>query len=116
MPPLRHFKAERREIWSAVLVLVAVCSLTVSLATRYYLPGDSSSPTVKTIQTHQSPDGKRQRLTKNAANWMPPVLSFTVLPVPSFYARTVAAPPPVRSLVCDESLYNRPPPSPKSLS
>jgi hypothetical protein len=116
MPPLKHFKADRREIWSAVLVLVAVCSLTVSLATRYYLPGDSSSPTVKTIQTHQSPDAKRQRLTKNAANWMPPALSYTVLPVPSFYIKTATAPPPVRSLVCDESLYNRPPQVLKSLS
>lgn len=115
MPPLNHFKAQRRQICSLVVVLIAVGSLTVSLATRYSSPWDASN-SVRTIQTHVAADAKRQRLAKNAAIWMPPVFSFTVLQVPSFYPRISPAGPPVRSLVCDERLYNRPPPALKSFS
>jgi hypothetical protein len=100
----------------AVIVLVAVCSLTVSLATRYYSPSDNSSPIVKAFQSSVAPDTKRQRLTKNAANWMPPILSFTVFQIPSSYYGIVPPRPPVRSFICDKSLYNRPPPAFKSLS
>jgi hypothetical protein len=116
MPLLNHFKAQRRKICTAVVVLVAVGSLTVSLATRYYCPWDASSNTVRTIQTHTAPDAKKQRLTKNAATWMPPVFSFAVLQVPSFCPGIAPVGPPVRSLVCDESLYNRPPPALNSLA
>ena len=115
MPLLNDFKVQRRTIWSAIAVLVAVGSLTVSLATRYYSPWDASSATVKTIQTHASPDA-RQRLTKNAATWVPPVFSFTVFQIPSFYPKIAPAGPPVRSLVCEETIYNRPPPGRLALS
>src|ERR1700722_7292019 len=101
---------------AALIVLVAVCSLTVTLAPRYYSPSDDSSPIVKAFQSNVAPDAKRQRLTKNAANWMPPILSFTVFQVPSSYHRIAPPRPPVRSLICDKSLYNRPPPAFKSLS
>jgi hypothetical protein len=116
MSLLNHFKSQRRQIWSVAIVLVAVGSLTVSLATRYYSPWDASSPTVKTIQTHVAADAKRQRLTENAATWTPPVFILTVLQVPGFYPRFAPVGPPERTIVCDESLYNRPPPALKSRS
>jgi hypothetical protein len=115
MPLSKHGRLEPRKIWSAVVVLAAVASLTVSLATRYYAPWDASSGTVKTVRTH-APDAKRQRLTKNAAIWMPPVFGFTVSQVPSFHPGIVPVGARVRNLVCDESLYNRPPPAHKFLS
>ena len=112
----KQSNSQPRKMRGVVIVLVAVCSLTVSLATRYYSPSDNSSPIVKVFQSDVTPDAKRQRLTKNAANWMPPILSFTVFQIPSSYYRIVPPRPPVRSLICDKSLYNRPPPAFKSLS
>jgi hypothetical protein len=116
MRSLEQSKSQRRKMRGAVIVLVAVCSLTVSLATRYSSRSDDSSPIVKAFQSKVAPDATRQRLTKNAANWMPPILSFTVFQVPSSYHRIAPPRPPVRSLICDKSLYNRPPPAFKSLS
>ena len=116
MSPLSHFEAQRRKSWCALVVLVAVCSLTVSVATRYSSRWEASSPTVKTVQTHTSPDVKRQRLAKNAATWIPPVARFDILRAPIFYPRITPAGPPVPSLLFEESLYNRPPPSSQSLS
>jgi hypothetical protein len=116
MGSLKQSNSEPCTMRGAVIVLVAVCSLTVSLATRYYSPRDDSSPIVKAFQSNVAPDAKRQRLTKNAANWMPPIFSFTVFQIPSSYYRIVPPRPPVRSLICDKSLYNRPPPAFQSLS
>jgi hypothetical protein len=89
--------------------VIAVCCLTLSLATRYYSPGDVSNPSVKTIEPHATPDAKRQRLAKNAT-WMPPVFTFIVMQVPRFHLTITSAQPLVRSRICEKSLYNRPPP------
>jgi hypothetical protein len=97
--------------WCALIVLMAVCSLTVSVATRYSTPSTGQSPTVKTLRTQVSPEGLRQRLAQDAVTWMPPVVLLSVLEAPSFYPRTAPAGPPVPSLLLEESLYNRPPPS-----
>lgn len=106
--PLKH---ERRKIWCAVMVLGAICSLTVSLATRYTFPLEVSSHGVKNFQTNSAPDVKRQRLTKNAANWVPPVLKLWLTLTPTFNPSIALARPPVPSLFFEESLYNRPPPT-----
>jgi|SRR5271165_6036421 len=115
MPPLSHFEDRRRQGWCAAVVLVAVCSLIVSLATRYSYTCDAPT-TVKAVQIHKSPEAKRQRLAKDAADWMPPMIYFSVLQSPSSYPRIAPAGPPVPGLLFEESLYNRPPPSSESLS
>ncbi|MGA9511047.1 MAG: hypothetical protein WBV55_20670, partial [Candidatus Sulfotelmatobacter sp.] len=114
MPSPNHLITQQRKIWSAVVVVIAVVSLTMSVATRYYSLQDTSSRPVSTIQKHAVPDARPQRLTKNAAVWSPPVFSFAIAQVPSFHPRIDFARPLLRSLVCDTSLYNRPPPTPKS--
>ena len=93
-----------------MIIVIAVSSLTLSLATRYYSTADDSNQNVKTIQTHIAPDAKRQRLAKNAT-WILPVFTFTVLQVPRFSPGMTSALPPARTLICDQSLYNRPPPA-----
>ena len=98
------------------MVLGVVWSLTVSLATRYSLPLDGSSHGIKNVQTNSSPDAKRQRLTKNAANWVPPVLRLWLTLTPTLNPGIALARPPVPSLFFEESLYNRPPPALQSLS
>jgi len=111
-----HFEDRRSKNWCALVVLVAVCALTVSVATRYSTPWGSSSSTVNTVQIHTSPEAKRQHLAKDAADWMPPVICFGLLQTPSSYPRIAPAGPPIPSLLFEESLYNRPPPSSEFLS
>jgi hypothetical protein len=116
MPLLRHFVNRRRKMHCALVILLAVCSLIVNVATRYSSPGSSGSAGVKTVQTRASVEAKRQHLAKDAANWLPPVICFTVLQSPSSYPRIAPAGPPIAGLVLEESLYNRPPPASKFLS
>ncbi len=105
-----HSEKRRRASWSALVVLVAVCSLTISVATRYSAPCNISPHNVKTVQTHVSPDAARQRLAKNAANWIPPALGFAVLQAPAFYPLVASEGPSAASLFLEENLYSRPPP------
>jgi hypothetical protein len=113
---LSHVEDRRHRGWCAVVVLVAVFSLIVSVATRYSSTGDLSSTTVKAFQTHPSPEAKRQHLAKDAADWIAPVICFSVLQSPRSYPRIAPAGPPMPGLVLEESLYNRPPPSSESFS
>jgi hypothetical protein len=116
MPPLIVFEKRGLHNWRALLVLVAVCSLTVSLATRYGSPFAPSSHTVKTARTLAPQDAKRQRLVKNAVNWMPPVVCFGVLPAPVVHLRFAPAAPLAASLLFEVSLFDRPPPFSAPLS
>ena len=116
MSQLRHFEDQRRRSWCAVVVLAAVCSLTVSVATRYSSSWDVATPKVKTVEAHPTPEAKRQRLDKDAANWVPPLVGFDVLQSPGSYPRTAPAEPPAQNLLLEESLFNRPPPSSEFLS
>ena len=116
MSSLSHFEDQRRKSWwrgswCAVVALAAVCSLTVSVATRYSSAWDVSSPSVKTVQAHTTPEAKRQRLLKDAANWVPRLVRFDVLGSPSSYPRIAPAVPPRPIFLFEASLYNRPPPS-----
>jgi hypothetical protein len=110
MSGFSHFVSPRRKNWCAVVILVAVCSLTASLATRYGALWGDSCRAVKTFQTHTSTDAKKQRLAKRAANWIPPVVCFGVLQATNFDSKIALARPRVIALLLEESLYNRPPP------
>jgi|SRR5579864_1277453 len=107
---LDHFEDRRRRGWCAVVILAAVFSLTVSVATRYSSAWRASSSRVNIAQKHTSPSPSRQRLTKTAADWMPPVVAAAVLEAPAAYPRIAPAGPPIPNLRFDESLWNRPPP------
>jgi hypothetical protein len=116
MSPLRHFEDQWRKSWRALVILAAICSLTVSVATRYSSSWDVSAPAMKIVQAHPTPEVKRQRLNKDAANWLPPLVAFDVLRSPSSYSRTAPAEPPAQNPLLEESLFNRPPPSSVFLS
>ena len=96
-------------------MLLAVCALTVSVATRYSSGGDPAY-TVATAHKHSSPEPNRQRLTKNTTNWIPQVVRSVVLQAPTSYPRIAPAGPPIPNLLLEKSLYNRPPPSSEFLS
>jgi len=113
---LTNLEDSRSRRLCALVVLLVVCSLTASVATRYSFSRGSSNDTVTKVQKHVSPEPGRQRLLKNAAIWIPPVVGSTVLEAPSSYPRIAPAGPPIPGLFLDQSLYNRPPPSSEFLS
>lgn len=92
--------------WEVAVVVLAICGLTVSLGTRTFRTRSSTGTIVKSIA--QQP--VRQHMDSDAAKWVPPVSSFTVLEVPVFYPRFAPAGPPLPRLYYKESLFDRPPP------
>jgi hypothetical protein len=107
---LTNLGDRRRRSFGALLVLLAVFSLAVSVATRYCSP-NNLSPSVSTLHKHSSPEPGRQRLNSNTANWMPSVVRFSALQAPTSYPRIAPAGPPIPGIILENSLYNRPPPS-----
>lgn len=93
------------------MVLLAICSLAVSVATRYTsAPADPDGATTS-VRNHVAPEPGRQRLLQNAATWIPPVICSVIFQVPLSYSRVVPDGPRVPNLLLEENLYNRPPPS-----
>jgi len=107
-----QFAMRRRGNWCAVVVLVAVCSLTVRLATRYSSPLDSRASS-RTVASHASTQ-QTQRLVK-AANWIAPALCSAVFQPTTPYPRIVDVAPLIPNRLFAEDLYTRPPPSSESL-
>ena len=108
---LTNIEGRRRRASCAFVVVLAVFALTVSVATRYCAPQGSSPYAVKTLHKHSSPEQIRQRLTKNAVNWMPLVVEAGILQAPTSYPRIAPAGPPMPNVLLETSLYNRPPPA-----
>jgi hypothetical protein len=77
---------------------------------RYSSPISTSSQTITSIHTHAGTAVQRQRLAKDAADWMPPVYLADVLSTPTFYRWVAPMTPVFLPAVSGQSLYNRPPP------
>jgi hypothetical protein len=93
--------------WEVAIVVLAICGLTVSVATRTFRAQFSHSTIVKASSTQPI----RQHMDRDATKWVPPVSDATaVLEVPVFYPRFAPAGPPLQRRDFDESLSNRPPP------
>ena len=92
--------------WEVAVVVLAICGLTLSLATRTFRTTFSTGTIVKSI----SGPPVRQHMDSDAAKWVPPVSTLTVLEGPVFYPRFAPAGPPLPRLYYEESLSNRPPP------
>lgn len=103
---------QRRRCWIAV-VLLAVCSITISVATRYSVPGHDVNSKVTTVRNHLDVDTEqvRQRLLNNAVSWMPPVAGSTILQQNESFAVLLSTGPPVPRLYFEQNLFNRPPPA-----
>lgn len=96
--------------WLKAVVLLTVCALGISVATRYGTTTKSAGPVV-TVHKHFAAERGRQRLLKNATPWIPPVVVTSVLQDPASYPRIADTRTSVPVLVLDRNLYNRPPPS-----
>lgn len=92
-----------------VVITVAICSLTVSLATRFYTPFSSSVHSVKAVE-RCSAQAARQHLDRDATHWNAPVATFTLLEPVKVLHCVVPTESFLPKHVFNESLYNRPPP------
>ncbi|HEY1676619.1 MAG TPA: hypothetical protein VGG04_02830 [Candidatus Sulfotelmatobacter sp.] len=95
--------------WCTAIVLIAVCALTISVATRY---GFTQGPPKGTVaQKHHSLTPGLQRLLNNAATWIPPVVEAAIFRNSGQYRHIAPSDSPVASVVLERQLYNRPPPA-----
>jgi hypothetical protein len=94
--------------WSAVIVF-AICSLTISLATRFTVvtPDVHKLPSVKSELT----DAKRQHLLSNALQWTAPIARFTSFEPAAASARALPVTVLPTYLTSETWFYNRPPPA-----
>jgi hypothetical protein len=97
----------RQPRWLALVIVLAICGLTVSLATRTFRLTIPQGVTAQSADSH----AMRQHMNRDAAQWVPPVPVLSTLQAPVFYPRVAPTGPPIPSVLFDESLSNRPPPS-----
>jgi hypothetical protein len=94
--------------WEVAVVVLAICGLAVSVATRTFRTRFSSGTM---IQSSTSGEAIRQHMDRDATNWVPPVATLIDgLQAPVFYPRVAPAGPPLAHLYYEQSLFNRPPP------
>ena len=96
--------------WWAAIVLIAICSLALSVATRYTSIRTDSTASIIKIRKHVAPEPRRPRLLKTAATLMAPPIGRVMLQAPSSYPRIAPAGLPIPGVLLEEKLYNRPPP------
>ncbi len=101
LPQYRHPR------WRFVVIVLAICALTVSLATRTFRLTIPHGVTAQSADSH----AMRQHMDRDAAKWAPHVPILSTLQNPVFYERIAPASPPIPSVLFEENLFNRPPPS-----
>jgi hypothetical protein len=107
----------RRWPWFYFVIAFAAISLTLSVVTRYSFSYSTHNCTMVTVRGHRSCDTGRQRLLKDGASWVAPVVTAEVLQAPVSYPRIAPSGPPIPRLIFEKKLCNRPPPflNPSSL-
>jgi hypothetical protein len=91
------------------IVVLAICSITASLATRFLVVGPELHQATS-IQS-QSTVAKRQHLLGKALQWTAPPLSFILFQTPRPVVLKVSLVIPSTSLGFEICLHSRPPPS-----
>ena len=95
--------------WRSLLILLAIGSLSLSLWTRYAVENPAfDHPTQLKCR---SLDAKRQHLLSDGLQWTAPAITISYFVAPHAPARLVEAAPPVKDLLLDHWLFDRPPPS-----
>lgn len=107
---LTNKKSGRCARWCALVVLTAVFALAVSVATRYGSATGASPSAVKTARNYSAQPPSRQRLTKDADNWVPPTIDCVPLQVPAHTTRVPSIRPAIPNPSFASILFYRPPP------
>lgn len=108
---LTYLRHPGRRRWCTAVVLIAVCTLTLSVATRYSFCGNTANKSVTAVQNHESWTPGLQRLLNNAATWIPPVVGSAIFHGPVSYRQVAESGPAVLTVFLEKNLYNRPPPT-----
>lgn len=102
-----HDVTKRQSLrWHVLIIVLAICGLTISLSTRTFR---LTIPRVVTVQSN-APQAIRQHLDRDAIRWLPFSPVLTSLQAPTFDPHLAQAGPPLPAILFHESLYNRPPP------
>ena len=92
--------------WPGVLIMLAIVSLSVNLATRVC---QLTVPHGVNVKAGVS-EGMRQHMDTDAVDWVAPVARFVFLQPVTYYPKFAPAGPPLPTVLFEKSLYNRPPP------
>jgi hypothetical protein len=93
-----------------LLVAVVICSLTLSLATRFSAQAASQVHTVKSVD-RRTVEPKRQNLHRHLSGWNVPLAATAFWKPVMLHLHVAQVESGFPSLLCDRSLYDRPPPS-----
>jgi hypothetical protein len=99
----------KSRVWRSVLIVVAICALTSSLATRFYVIASPDSHVLKSVEGN-SVDPKHQHLDRDASQWVAPESTFTFMEWVASQAPLLPVKTVLPTKVFFESLYDRPPP------
>jgi hypothetical protein len=101
-----------RDSWRGVLVVLAICALTVNVVTRYCVLGSDApgASTVSAAKSH-SQELQKQRLLDNGLHWVAPAPKSTFFQAPRAAVQAVSAVFLAIHLDSESWLCNRPPPS-----
>jgi hypothetical protein len=108
---LTNIRTSRPKSWCTAVVLLAVCTLTLSVTTRYGKSQAAPDRSYTVVAKVHSWTPGLQRLLNNASTWIPPVVIAAILQKPGYSPHISKPIPMVSSVLLEENLYNRPPPS-----
>jgi hypothetical protein len=105
--PIKIAKRPGLKPWHVVVIVLAVVSLTGSLATRTFDVAINQSRTAQAT----SVDSVRQHMDRDATGWTAPAPVISILNIPVFSPRPAPRDPQLPNFIFEVSFYNRPPPA-----
>jgi hypothetical protein len=102
-------RRSQHSFWRRALILGAVLSLAISVATRYSTVVRHEA--AAKILTSQSLDAKRQHLLKDGPHWSAPAATLVLFEPTQVLVAGLPAVPLGPQLYATDFLYSRPPPS-----
>ena len=109
-PPTDRAWVCKRSLWRSALILGAVLSLAISVATRYSTVVRHEAGTTRIVAS-RSLDAKRQHLLKDGLHWSAPAATFVLFEPTGIPDAVLPTVPPIARLYSQSLLFSRPPPS-----
>jgi hypothetical protein len=106
----RRASLSRGSYCRVALIVLAIFSLTASLATRYTLSSGIETPSIRAVKSN-SPDAKTQNLLSDGIHWVAPASIFSLFEPRRASVSVISAVFVPTNLSSESWLYNRPPPS-----
>src|SRR5258708_22652985 len=112
LPGNFHTAPRLTSLWRSVLIVSAVCFLTINVVTRYSMAGyDISNVKTARVAKVSPQESQRQRLLGNGLHWVSPAAASSLFQPPRVSVPAVSAVFVAINLESESWLYKRPPPS-----